>query len=228
MSDQPSKAPLDLIYSDVWRHSPITFVDDHRYYVHFLDVFSKFTWIFPVLNKSDVLPLFQNFTWISFIILWDCTLSFLPPYSWTKWGHRNETPTHNWSWTLFDGSQRSTISLLALFFWNCAHLINRLPAPTLANNTPFEKLIGCTPDYTTLRVFGCPRFSLLRPYNKHKLQYKSAQCIFLGYSPQHSGYRCLNPSTNKINISRHVVFDDEVFPFKLTAPPTRSSPHSSF
>ena len=39
--------PLELIHSDVWGPSPTLSKDGYRYYVHFVDDFSNFTWIFP-------------------------------------------------------------------------------------------------------------------------------------------------------------------------------------
>lgn len=38
--------------------------------------------------------------------------------------------------------------------------------------------------------------------------------MFLGYSPYYKGYRCLYPPTGRVYISRHVIFDEEIFPFK--------------
>lgn len=35
----------------------------------------------------------------------------------------------------------------------------------------------------------------------------------MGYSEKHKGYRCLHQSTGCIYISRHVVFDENSFPF---------------
>ncbi|GKD23367.1 ribonuclease H-like domain-containing protein [Tanacetum coccineum] len=42
--------------------------------------------------------------------------------------------------------------------------------------------------------------------------------IFLGHASDHRGYRCLDLNTNKIIISRHVTFDETVFPYGTTQP----------
>ena len=42
---------------------------------------------------------------------------------------------------------------------------------------------------------------------------RSALCVFLGYFAHHKGYRCLDLATNKVIISRHVIFDEASFPF---------------
>ena len=52
----------------------------------------------------------------------------------------------------------------------------------------------------------------MRPYNKHKLDFRSACCLFLGYSLHNKGYICLS-SSGKTFISRHVVFNEDVFPY---------------
>jgi hypothetical protein len=53
----------------------------------------------------------------------------------------------------------------------------------------------------------------------HKLSPRSTRCLFLGYSPNHKGYRCLDLTSHRI-ISRYVVFDEDVFPLVGSSPPT--------
>ena len=101
-------------------------------------------------------------------------------------------------------------------FWSDAFvtacfLINRIPTRRLHMKSPLEVLLHETPDYSFLKVFSCACWPHLRPYNKHKLEYRSKKCVFLGYSPLHKGYKCLHIPTNRI--SRDVVFDETVFPF---------------
>jgi hypothetical protein len=120
------------------------------------------------------------------------------------------------------------LSLLAhasmpLKFWDEAFatavfLINRLPSKVIQGQTPFERLYTNKLDYSFLRSFGCACWPNLRPYNTRKLQFRSTQCVFLGYSDMHKGFKCLEPSTGRVYISRDVVFNEHVFPFSRLHP----------
>jgi hypothetical protein len=93
------------------------------------------------------------------------------------------------------------------------YLLNRHPTKTLGGLTPFFALHGTHPTYTHLRVFGCACYPNLSSTAPHKLSPRSSLCVFLGYSSDHKGYRCLDLHSNRIIISRHVVFDESLFPF---------------
>ncbi|XP_033131783.1 uncharacterized protein LOC103828783 [Brassica rapa] len=98
-------------------------------------------------------------------------------------------------------------------FSAAVYLINRLLSPTIAMQSPYQKLFGQTPNYEKLRVFGCLCFPWLRPYTDHKLQPRSKECVFIGYSLTQSAYYCLDVSTGRVYTSRHVQFVETEFPF---------------
>ena len=109
-------------------------------------------------------------------------------------------------------------------FSTATYLINRLPTPTIIMDSPYHKLFGSQPNYTKLKVYGCLCFPWLRPYTNHKLQDRSTPCVFLGYSTTQSAYLCLQPTTGRIYVSRHVRFDETSFPFSKPATTIPASP----
>lgn len=124
---------------------------------------------------------------------------------------------------------------LPLSYWSYAisaakHIINKLPTPTLNHTSPWEALYKSSIDLTHLRIFGCTYFPLLRPYNTHKLQPHTKPCVFLGYPTYSKGYICLEPSSHRIFISRHALFNELEFPFSTVTTlsiGTSSSIHST-
>nr|GEU61449.1 hypothetical protein [Tanacetum cinerariifolium] len=97
-----------------------------------------------------------------------------------------------------------------------AYLLNILPSTSINNDIPYTKLFNKPTSYTHLHTFGC----LCYPYTfpSHKLAPRTMQSIFLGYPYNHRGYRCLDLNTNKTIISRHITFDETVFPFGSMTP----------
>lgn len=113
--------------------------------------------------------------------------------------------------------------LLGPCFLYITFLINRLPTPVLSNQTPYSILYKSYPDYTMLRVFGCACYPCLRPYNKNKLEFRTSECTFLGYSTSHKGYKCL-AKDGRMYISKDVQFNGHVFPFAKENSNSRVSP----
>jgi hypothetical protein len=112
---------------------------------------------------------------------------------------------------------------MPLKFWEDAfiaatYLINRTPSRVINFETPLERLFQQKPDYSSLRIFGCACWPNLRPYNAHKFQFRSTRCVFLGYSPLHKGFKCLDPPTGRVYISRDVTFDENIFPLAQLHP----------
>jgi histone deacetylase 1/2 len=123
---------------------------------------------------------------------------------------------------------------LLMKFWQYAFqstfLINRMPSKILNNDSPYLTFFQKTPDYKSLKVFGCLCYPFIRPYNNHKLQYQLVQCIFLGYNLNNKGYLCLDYLTGRVYVTPHVVFDETQFPFNknLHLPRTDDASLASF
>ncbi|CAA7049059.1 unnamed protein product [Microthlaspi erraticum] len=124
-----------------------------------------------------------------------------------------------------------THSAMPKTYWSYAfstavYLINRQPTSLLQMDSPFQRLFGVAPNYSKLQVYGCLCFPWLRPYTSNKLEDRSTPCVFLGYSQTQSACLYLQPATGRIYISRHVRFDETVFPFAKSSPPSHT-PSSS-
>ena len=55
-----SSHPLKVIYSDVWT-SPVVSIDNYKYYVIFVDQYTRNIWFYPLKHKSDVKEIFIKF-----------------------------------------------------------------------------------------------------------------------------------------------------------------------
>jgi histone deacetylase 1/2 len=232
-----SSHPLELIYSDVWGHAPES-VGGKKYYVSFIDDYSKFTWIYLLKFKSEVFEKFHEFQklverlfdrkiltiqtdWCgeyqklhSFFEKVGITHHVSCPHAHQQNGAAERKHRH----IVEVGLALLAHALMPLKFWHKAflaatYLINRIPSKVIDYMTPLERLFNQTPDYSSLRIFGCACYPNLRPYNRQKLEFRSKQCVFLGYSNMHKGFKCLEISSGRVYVSRDVVFDETEFPF---------------
>ncbi|KAD6454826.1 hypothetical protein E3N88_09532 [Mikania micrantha] len=202
-------------------------------------------WLFPLKHKSDVLVVFKQFV-LKAERLFSTKLKTVQ----SDWGgefrsltsffnsvgisHRLSCPHTSEHNGIVERRHRHVVETgLTLMsqacvpqrFWHYAfetavYLINRMPSRTNLTLSPFEHLFKRPADLSFLRVFGCQCFPFLRPYNPHKMDFRSTPCIFLGYSLSHHGYRCFDPSSERMYIARHVRFHEHIFPFQSTAAPS--------
>ncbi|KAJ0781817.1 putative RNA-directed DNA polymerase [Helianthus annuus] len=232
--------PLDLIHCDLWGPAPVCSKDGYRYYVSFVDDYSRFTWLYPLKTKTGfyaVLPVFIN------LVQTQCSrkIKIFQSDGGTEFVNQTvrkifedngtfhrlscpHTPQQNGR---SERKHRHIVEtgLAMLFnahipasywvdaFTSATFIINRLPTPLLENKSPFELIFSQQPQYANLRTYGCQVFPYLRDYSKHKLEPRSISCVFIGYSTQHKGYRCLDPTTSRIYITRHARFNETYFPF---------------
>jgi len=109
---------------------------------------------------------------------------------------------------------------LPLIFWHFAVLhvvliINCITTPLLQNMTPYKKLNGTLYDISSLCVFGCLCYSSTITSQRKKLDDRVVSGIFLGFQPHTKGYLFLNLKNHRIEISRHTIFYEHHFPYKM-------------
>jgi transposase InsO family protein len=155
--------PLELVHSDVWGPSSITSINGTRYFVIFVDDFSRFTWFFPLTHESQVLSSFIHFkntmenllnTSLK-IIRTDCggeytKGNFTSFCSNSGIVHQFSCPRTSQQNGVAERKHRHIVDLsltlishssLPLTYWPYAfatlvHLINRLPSPTRLFESP--------------------------------------------------------------------------------------------
>ena len=88
------------------------------------------------------------------------------------------------------------------------YIMNRTLTAVVHDITPEEKFIGIKLDLSHLKVFGCIAYVHVLDELHTKLDPKVEKCVFIGYSLEQKGYRCFNPLTHKMRVSRDVVFDE--------------------
>jgi histone deacetylase 1/2 len=211
-----------------------------KYYLVIVDDFSHFMWTFPLRQKSDTAatliafvayvhtqfsrPLvamqadngteFINSTVTAFFTTHGIRLRLSCPYTSAQNGKAERairTLNDVTRTLLFQSSMPPSYWAEALAA--AAHLVNLRPSQPSGFAIPYTRLHNTAPDYAALRVFGCLCYPNQSATAKHKLSPQSVACVFLGYPSSHKGYRCLDLQTRRVIISRHVVFDESVFPF---------------
>jgi hypothetical protein len=90
------------------------------------------------------------------------------------------------------------------------YIMNRTPITTIHGMTLEENFTSKKLDVSHLKVFGCIAYVHVPNEKKSKLDPKVDKCIFIGYSLKQKGYRCFNPSIQKLQVNRNVVFDEMV------------------
>ena len=176
--------------------APVVSHTHYKYFVTFIDDFSRFTWVYFRWAKVEVFLVFKRFFalletqfFVSIKVLrFDSSgeymsnefQDFLQSKGIISQCSCPSTPQQNGvtgrkNHHLFDVVRTLLLeSFIPPHFWcetlsTLVHLINRLPSPTLNNVSLFFKLFGNSPLYFNLYAFGCVCFMHLPAHERHKL-----------------------------------------------------------
>ena len=87
-------------------------------------------------------------------------------------------------------------------------VLNRAPARSLEDKTPYEAWYGSKPTVHFLRTFGCVAHVKNTGGYLRKLDDRSMPMVFIGYEPGTKAYRFYNPNTDRAIVSRDTVFEE--------------------
>lgn len=92
--------------------------------------------------------------------------------------------------------------------YTTAYIVNRVPSQSLKYMSPYKQMTGTKPNVSYFCVFGCVCYVFVPSHLCHKMEKKTIRCVFVGYDTQRKGWRCCNPDTGKVYVSRNVIFDE--------------------
>lgn len=232
-SETETKGILDLIHSDMMGPMETLSIGKARYILTFIDDFSRKVFCYFLKNKSDAFERFvelknfvENQTERKIKALrTDNGTEYLStrfeqmlknsgiqhqlttPYTPEQNGvaeRYNRTIIERAKCLLYDASLTKTYWAEAVNM--AVYLINRTINANSTNRTPEEIWSGKKIDLSHVKLFGSQVMVHIPKEKRRKLDFKSQKMIFVGYDFNTKGYRCMDPKTRKLIVSRDVEF----------------------
>lgn len=216
---------LEIVHSDVCGPMSVNSIGGARFFVSFIDDFSRKTYVDVIKRKSDVFDCFVKFkvlvenqletkikTLRSDGGLEYCNNRFRELCEKNGIIHQTTAPYTPQQNGLAERMNRTIIEKvrcmlsdanLSKGYWaeavtTAVKIINMIPNSANKTKSPDEIWYGKKPDLSVLRVFGCTAMALVPNEKRKKLEKKSMKCIFVGYQENSKAYRLYNTKTKKI------------------------------
>ena len=243
----PSSAPFDLLHCDVWGPSRTPSISGHRYYIVFVDDYTRVSWVYLLYDRSEVVTIVTHFitevvtqySTTPNILRTDNALEFVQASLRTFCVDRgiiHQTTCPHTSQQngvaerkhhqLLDITRTLLIEMhVPSYLWSDAlmtatYLQNRLPSAPLGGAIPLHHLSPSSSLFSIPpRVFGCVAFVQDHSPSLSKLAPRALKGVFVGYSRTQKGYRVYFPNTRRYMTSVDFTFHEDS---PLFSPPSPS------
>ncbi|GJY62384.1 retrovirus-related pol polyprotein from transposon TNT 1-94 [Tanacetum coccineum] len=233
IEERTVREPLELLHMDLFGPVSVESVNRKKYCLVVTDDCSKFSWVFFLAYKDEtydmlhdlIVGLENRLRHKVKTIRCDNGTEFknqLMNEFCAKKGIKREysiarTPQQNGvaerkNRTLIEAARTMLAdSLLPIQFWaeavnTACYVLNRVLVTKPQMKTPYEILMGRSPNISFMRPFGCSLTILNTLDHLGKFDGKSEEGYLLGYSTNSKGFRVYNRVTRKVQDCLHVNF----------------------
>lgn len=226
----------ELIHSDLCGPMPVKSLNGNRYFITFIDDFSRKTTIMCIKSKDEVTDCVKKY--IARVErekgekvkrfrtdngLEYCNKVLTDFFKNTGIKHEKsnvETPQMNGiaeriNRTLMD-LVRSMLKSAKLpqKFWaeavvTAAYIRDRVGHTSIKGDVPLAIWTNRTPSVQHLKVYGCLAYANLPKQGRKKLDDRAVKCFLVGYASQTKGYRLWCPERSDVVITKHVQFAED-------------------
>jgi hypothetical protein len=227
--------PLELLHKDLFGPIAYISIDGSKYCLVIVDDYSSFTWVFFLQEKSQTQETlkrflrraqnefglrikkirsnngtkFKNSQIEGFLEEEGIKHEFSSPYKPQQNGvvERKNRTLLDMARTMLDEYKTPDQFWVEAINTAC-YSINRLYLHRILKKTSYELLTGKKPNVSYFRVFRSKCFILIKRGRNSKFAPKAVEGFLLGYDSNTKAYRVFNKSTELVEVSYDIVFDE--------------------
>ena len=207
--------PLELVRTDICGPFDPISVGGNKYFISFIDDFSRKLWVYLIKGKSVAFTIFKSFK-AHVEVESGCKIKILrsnrggeyTTNEFQDYCRKNGMQQFTTAYTpqqngIAERKSRMILDMtrtmlkenyLTKNFWaktmsRTTYLLNRCPSKSVENMTPQEVWSGYKPSVSHLRIFGCIAYAQVPETKRKKLDDRGEKCIFTGYSEELKAYK---------------------------------------
>jgi len=211
-------------------------VGGNRYFITFIDYYSRMCWVYFLRNKSDALNVFKKFK--AFVELQSgyklkklrsdkggeytsnefekfCAIQGMERQLTVAYSPQHNRVAERRNRTIYEMARSMLLEKeMPVIFWaevvnTTVYIQNRCYTTSVIEKTPFEAFTGRKPGVKHLKVFGCLCYTHIPSSLRQKWDSKAGKGVFVGYGSYEKGYIVYDLKSEKIVLSRSVIFSED-------------------